>query len=121
MTRNRASAKKAGSWFERAIADYLAAHVDDRIDRRVKNGSNDRGDITGLRHMGNRVVVECKNTARLELGKWATEAEIERGNDDAIAAAIASKRHGNAQPGDQWIHMTLRDFVALLTGKWDLP
>ena len=34
MTRNRKSAKAAGARFERDIADFLAAHVDDRIDRR---------------------------------------------------------------------------------------
>ena len=38
--RSRASAKSAGARFERHIADYLAAHVDDRIDRRVKTGAD---------------------------------------------------------------------------------
>ncbi|MCF8611090.1 hypothetical protein L5G28_13135 [Gordonia sp. HY285] len=42
MTRTRSSTKAAGSRFEREIADCLAAHVDDRIDRRVKNGSRDK-------------------------------------------------------------------------------
>lgn len=116
-SRNRASAKKAGTALETQIAAYLAAHVDDRIERRSKGGNKDRGDISGLRHMGQRVVIECKNTARLDLAGWAAEAEIERGNDDAVAGVIISKRHGKGQPGDQWVHMTLRDFVALLTGS----
>ena len=59
MTRTRASAKAAGTRFERLIADTLAAHVDDRIDRRAKTGARDKGDIGGLRHMGGRVVIEC--------------------------------------------------------------
>ncbi|MSS84986.1 hypothetical protein FYJ24_09460 [Actinomycetaceae bacterium WB03_NA08] len=117
MARNRKSAKAAGSSFERLVADYLAAHVDDRIDRRVKTGSKDRGDISGLRHMGGRVVVECKNTSKISLGTWATEAEIERGNDDALAGIVAHKRHGKGRPEDQWITMTLGDLVALLTGS----
>ena len=121
MSRNRASAKKAGTDFENLIVGYLNRHVDDRIERRSKNGNKDRGDISGLRHGGNRVVIEAKNTSRLDLAGWTTEVEIERGNDDAIAGVVAHKRHGNNQPGDQWITMTLRDFVALLTGKWDLP
>lgn len=116
MSRTRESAKAAGSTFERQVADYLATHVDDRIDRRVKTGAKDRGDIAGLRHMGERVVVECKNTMKLALGPWATEAEAERGNDDAVAGVIAHKRHGKGDPADQWITMTLRDFVALLNG-----
>jgi len=119
MTRSRASAKKAGSSFERSTADYLAAVVDDRIDRRVKNGAKDRGDVGGVRIHGKRIVLECKNTAKTNLGTWANEAEIERGNDDALMAAIVHKRHGKGQPADQWVTMTLADFAALLTGNRD--
>jgi hypothetical protein len=117
MTRTRASAKKAGASFERAIADYLAANIDDRIDRRVRNGAKDRGDIAGLRTHGKRVVVECKNVTRMALGTWATEAEIERGNDDAIAAVVVHKRHGKGWPGEQWVSMTLDDLIALIRGE----
>ena len=63
MTRNRASARKAGTAFESLVADYLAQTVDDRIERRTKNGSKDRGDISELRHLGERVVVESRTTA----------------------------------------------------------
>lgn len=118
MTRTRASAKKAGASFERAIADALAKALnDDRIDRRVKRGSVDRGDIGGVRAPGGgRIVLECKNTARIDLGAWAREAETERGNDDAIAGLVIHKRHGVADPGAQWVTCTVRDLVALLTG-----
>lgn len=116
MARSNASAKKAGSKFERDVADYLAYHVDDRIDRRVKTGAADKGDIGGLRVHGQRVVVECKDTARINLGGWANEAEVERVNDDALLALVAHKRHGKGQPGDQWVTLTLRDLVALITG-----
>ena len=68
MSRTRASAKAAGTRFERLVADYLAQHVDDRIDRRVKTGAKDRGDIAGVRHMGGRVVLECKDTTRVSRG-----------------------------------------------------
>jgi len=119
VTRTRASAKKAGSTFERTTADYLAVVVDDRIDRRVKNGAKDRGDIGGVRIHGQRVVLECKNTAKTSLGPWATETEIERGNDDALAGVIVHKRHGTANPAEQWVTMTLADFAALLTGNRD--
>jgi len=119
MTRTRASAKKAGSSFERSTADYLAAVVDDRIDRRVKNGAKDRGDVGGVRIHGKRIVLECKNTAKTSLGTWANEAEIERGKDDALMAAIVHKRHGKGRPADQWVTMTLADFAALLTGNRD--
>jgi hypothetical protein len=121
VTRSRASAKTAGSRFERAIADYLAAHVDDRIDRRVKTGAKDRGDLGGIRLSpalgGGRVVGECKDTASTQLGPHHNEAEIERGNDDAIVALLIHKRHGVSDPGRQWVTCTVDDLVALLTGQ----
>jgi hypothetical protein len=121
MTRSRRSARTAGTRFERLIADYLALHIDDRIDRRVKYGSNDRGDIAGLRLSpalrSGRVVAECKDCAHPELGVWQREAEAERGNDDAVAAVVISKRVGHGAPGDQWVHCTVDDLVALLTGE----
>lgn len=117
MTRNRSSAKAAGARFERIIADYLAEHVDDRIDRRVKTGAADKGDIAGIRHMGGRVVLEAKDYGgRYLVGTWLTEADVERGNDDALAGAVVAKRRGTTDPGDQVVFMTLRDLAALLTG-----
>ncbi|WP_407316672.1 hypothetical protein UQW22_09980 [Isoptericola halotolerans] len=117
MSRNRASAKAAGSRFERSVADYLRDHVDDRIDRRVKTGAKDRGDIGGLRHMGARVTVEAKNYGgRLLPGPWLAEADLERRNDDADVGLVVAKRRGTTDPGDQHVLMTLRDLVALLTG-----
>lgn len=117
--RNRASAKKAGASFERLIADYLATHVDDRIDRQVRLGTKDVGDIAGLRLWGKPVAIECKNVNALNLPRWAREAEIERGNADALAGVIAHKRHGVAAPGRQWVTMTLDNFIALITGTRD--
>lgn len=117
MARNHRSARQAGTRFERLIADYLNLHVDDRIDRRVKTGSKDRGDIAGLRHMGGRVVIECKDTARTALAVWMAEADVQRGNDDAQAALVIHKRHGKGRPEDQWVTTTVGDLVALLTGS----
>jgi len=118
MSRTNASARAAGARFERCIADYLAEHVDDRVDRRVKTGSKDRGDISGLRHMGGRIVLELKDYGgRYLLGPWLREAEIERANDDALAGAVVIKRRGVSDPGDQVVAMTVRDLVALITGE----
>lgn len=117
MTRTRASAKAAGSKFERDIADHLAKLVDDRIDRRVKTGAKDRGDIGGVRVHGQKLVLECKNTSRVNLGTWINEAHVEAGNDDALAGVIVHKRHGKGKPGDQWVTMTVDDLIALITGE----
>ena len=117
MTRSRKSARAAGTRFESQVAGYLAEHVDDRIERRAKTGAKDRGDISGLRVRGQRVVVECKDYGgQLRLAAWIAEAEVERGNDDAQIAVVVSKRRGTADPADQYVHMTLRDFTAIATG-----
>lgn len=119
MTRSRASAKAAGSRTERHVADWLAKHLDDdRIDRRVRNGAKDRGDVGGVRTpLGGRVVVEVKDTTRLELGTWISETEAERGNDDAQVGLVVHKRRGKGSPADWYVTMTGRDLVALLVGS----
>lgn len=117
MTRSRASAKQAGTKFERQIADCLAAALeDDRIDRRVKRGIDDRGDIAGVRIHGQRLVLECKNTARLDLPAAKREADIEAGNDDALCGLVIHKRHGVGDPLEQWVTGTVRDLIALISG-----
>lgn len=121
MVRNRASAKKAGSSFERLVADYLAQRLnDDRIDRRVKTGNKDRGDIGGVRTIrGGRVVIEAKSVSRDNLPLWIRQAEVERLNDDAVIGVVAHKRHGSARPEDQYVSMTLATFALLLEGGPD--
>lgn len=118
MTRTRASAKAAGARFEQAVADYLAREVDDRIERRVKHGANDRGDISGVRTLlGERLVLECKDYGGVyHVGEWLTEAEVERGNDDAVAGVVVAKRRGKSNPGDAVVFMTLEAFARLVGG-----
>lgn len=118
MARNRNSAKQAGARFERNIADWLRDNVSEWIDRKVKTGAIDRGDIANVRtHNNERVVVEAKDYGgRLEAGTWVKEAETERVNDGAIAGIVVAKRKGTTDPGDQYVISTLRDFSAILTG-----
>ena len=121
MTRTRASARVAGTRFETQIARHLADQLaDDRIERRAKTGSKDRGDIGGVRTPhGGRVVIECKNVSRLSLAGWVTEADTERGNDDALVGIVVHKRHGVGDAAAQYVTMTVADLVALLTGHRD--
>ena len=118
MTRTRTSARAAGTRFETSIAAYLAENVDDRIERRRQTGARDRGDLSGIRVLGNRIVAELKDYGgRLLPGPWLGEAETERGNDDAAAAFIVAKRRGTTSPGDQFVLMSVNDLIALLTGQ----
>jgi hypothetical protein len=118
MTRSRASAKQAGARFERQIADALAVALDDdRIDRMPQYGNRDRGDISGVRIHGQKVAVEVKDCARLNLPAWTDEAHIEAGNHDALVGIVISKRHGCGDPLKSWVHMTVADFVAIVSGQ----
>lgn len=118
MTRTNRSARQAGARFERTIANYLAQQVDDRIDRKVRTGARDTGDITGVRHMGRRITIETKDYGgRLLPAQWVSEAHTEMGNDDALAGIVVAKRRAVTDPGSQWVLMTLNDLVALLTGS----
>lgn len=119
MARNHRSAKKAGTAFETLVADYLREHVDDRVERRRLSGSQDRGDISGLRHACQPLAIECKSTTRTNLAGWADEADTARGNSDSLAGVVISKRHGRGAAKDQWVHMTLEEFVAILNGSRD--
>ncbi len=117
--RNRRSAKSAGSRFERTVADYLAAVLDDRIDRRVKTGAKDCGDIGGVRRSpcGSRIAIECKDTAKMDLPQWTREAAAEAANDGALLGVVVHKRRGVGDPSEQWVSMTLADLVALIGGQ----
>lgn len=106
--------KARGTSFERLLADGFAAALDDdRIDRAPLRGNADRGDIAGVANPFGKIAVEAKNVARLDLGGWVREADTERGNLDANAGVVIHKRRGKGQFLDQFVTMTVRDFLAI--------
>ena len=117
VARTRKSAKAAGARFERVVADYLAEELDDdRIDRAPKAGPKDKGDIANVRMGNHKVVIECKDVARMDLPKWTREAWVEAENAGALVGVVVHKRHGVAKPDQQWATMTLGDLAKLLKG-----
>ena len=117
MARNRQSAKAAGTRFERLISDFLRDNLDDRIDRRVKTGAKDCGDIANVRDSHNRrIVIEAKDYGgKLNLPQWTKEAHQEAENDGAHVGLVIAKRRGTTDPGKQWVAMDLNDLIQLLT------
>jgi hypothetical protein len=104
---------------ETRTAAYLAGALsDDRIERRVRNGSKDRGDVGGVRTpLGERCVIEVKDYGgRILAAEWIAEAHTEAGNDDAAVGLVVAKRRGTTVPADQWVLMTLGDLAVLLGG-----
>jgi hypothetical protein len=95
MSRNRRSAKTAGTRFETAVRDYLAwALQDERIMRPRLHGSKDMGDIANVCFMGQKVCIECKNTAAKAYKQHLREAAIEAGNLDAPFYFVVQKVPG---------------------------
>lgn len=120
MSRSRASAKAAGTRHESNVVAYLREHYDDMIERRRQSGAKDRGDVSGFRFAGRRIVAELKDYGgRFHVGPWLNEAEVERLNDSADVGLVIAKRRGTTDPGDQVVLMTVRDLVCLLTGERD--
>lgn len=117
MARSRKSAKSAGARFERLVADCLQRYVSEFIDRKVRTGARDTGDIANLRTpQGQKVVAELKDYGgEFKVGPWLKEAETERINDDAHVGLVIAKRRGFSDPLDQVVLMTVRDYIALTT------
>lgn len=115
MGRTRASAKSAGRAFERIVAQYLGG------ERRRQAGAKDRGDVAGVNVGQYPLVVECKNTTRIQLPEWWKEAvrecdaEVAYGDGCGFAyTVVVHKRHGKSAPEDQWVTMDLAEFRSLL-------
>jgi len=114
--------KEKGTAFESAVVRWLSSALGAEpgaIHRETLHGSHDEGDVGGIYAHGRRVVMECKNHSRDELPRWLREAEAERGNADALAGVVVSKRRGigESRMGEQLVSLTLRDFVAIVTGQ----
>lgn len=116
--RTPASAKKAGTAFERLIADHLSDRWDDRIDRQIRRGARDVGDISGFRTLGGqKIAVECKATVQTHLSDWWRQATSERDNLGAAHAIIVHKRYGRGDAGRQWVTMTLDQLLLLMDSQ----
>jgi hypothetical protein len=105
---------RKGASHERQTADYWRDNWDDRIDRRVRTGAKDKGDLANLRIRNHRIVVECKNTRSVDLAGWITEAQVEAENDGALCGIVIAKRKGKGDPADQYVVMTQGDLLKLL-------
>lgn len=123
MARSRASAKQAGSAFERLISDFLrdnlGNYLSEAIDKQPKMGAKDLGDVANVRTQnGRKVVVECKDYGgRLEAPQWLREAEAERENAKAFVGVVIAKRRGTTKPGEQYVLMDVDTLVKLLKGE----
>lgn len=102
---------RKGARGERLIADTLKPYFP-LVDRRVKEGKNDRGDIGGIVP---GLVIESKYApARYEIGEWLKEADREGANDNADLAVVWFKLKGSDNPLQWPVMMRGRFFIPLL-------
>ncbi|KAB8291523.1 hypothetical protein [Bifidobacterium apri] len=95
VSRNRRSAKKAGTALETKVCDYLRWGLDDpRIQRLRLHGAKDLGDIGNVYFQGQLVTIECKNTKRKAYAEHMREAETEAGNADSELWFVIQKLPG---------------------------
>ena len=64
--------KAKGSAWERRLVDWLNVNGFPFAERRVTEGKNDRGDVSGC-----PLVIEAKNCKAITLGPWCDEAAKE--------------------------------------------
>lgn len=106
--------KNKGSRQERLVADFLRDNWSEFIDRRPLSGAKDKGDLANVRVGKHRLAVEVKNQLRLDLAGWVKEAQEEAVNDSALAGIVVAKRKGKGAAEDQYVILTLGDFVNIL-------
>lgn len=110
MSRNRASAKKAGTAWETEIVRRLIEEGWPHAERRRLAGAKDRGDIAGIAG----VVIEAKNTARIDLAGAIEEARAEAINDGGSIGVAWIKRPKHTTAGNGYVVMTGATFIQLL-------
>jgi hypothetical protein len=105
---------KKGSSFERLMADWFKWRWSRYVDRKVKTGGADEGDI-GNFYVGDfEVTIECKNLKSYDLAGAVSEAEAESVNAGTLCGVAIVKRRGKGKPEDQYVVMTAQSFIKLL-------
>lgn len=103
---------RAGAEFEQALVDYAKAHGFPHAERRVKNGSKDRGDL--ILHTG--WVVEAKNEKVRDVPAAMREAKREAANA-AVARYAAVHKYRNHQIAEAIVSLPWWLFLEMLEGS----
>lgn len=81
------------------------------------SGNEDKGDISNFRvgkDQQHLIALELKNRTQLSLSQWVKEAQEEAKNYGAVAGATIFKRKGKGAAADQFVVLTLSDFLTVL-------
>ena len=100
---------RKGARWETRLAHFLKDNGFPLAERRVRGGSKDRGDISGIPF----TVIEAKNESRLDLPRYLREAEVERANDGAELGIVCVPYKGHTVAQGYFV-VTLETGVRML-------
>lgn len=111
--------KARGTNYESSLLPLLRKYYP-YAERRAQQGALDMGDFN-LGTTEQRYILEAKCCAKQDLPKWIGEAkrEAQHYTDSAYrrppaVGVVVAKRRGKTDPAEQWVHMTLGDFLHLV-------
>jgi Holliday junction resolvase len=111
-------AKQKGTSFETSIKRYLNNNGFLKASRTVLKGSEDTGDINGIRNnlAERELAIQCKNQRKLNLSGWLDATVEQAAKLGKALPALVVKRAGKGEKaiGDTYVVMRLDDFVTLL-------
>jgi Holliday junction resolvase len=102
--------KRKGTAGESAVVAWLRDQGWLAAERRALTGAADQGDIAGLPG----VVIEVKNTAKVDLAGWLAELEAEISNAKADTGFVIAKRRGSTDVGQWYAILPAGRLAALL-------
>lgn len=102
-------ARQKGTAWETRLVRYLKDAGFAYVERRALSGRADKGDISGIPGL----VIEAKNSRRVELAQWVDEMVAEKKNAGAQIGAVVFPRRSHAT-GRAYVVLELADFVELV-------
>lgn len=104
--------KHKGSQYETLIAEFVRRYFPHAERNVLHGGSADVGDITGVHDL----VVQCKfigANRQDSLPGWLDDARQQARNADVSFGVVAHKRRGAAGAAEQFVTMSLADFMRM--------
>jgi len=102
--------KQKGTAAESAVVKYLRENGFTQVERRALQGSQDKGDVSGI--IG--LVIEVKDHKTMTLGQWMEELKTEIENDNAETGVVIHKRRGKGDVGEWYASMPVYIYLQLL-------
>jgi hypothetical protein len=103
--------RQKGTAFESSLLPLLREYYPG-AERRALAGVKDKGDFI---LPGASFALEAKNCKQMQLSAWVREAEVEAENLGVPHGVVVHKRRGVTDPARQYVTLTLKDFLELVT------